>query len=197
MFLSVISIFTFAQADTETQKEELQTLMGKDSRLGGYAAFSMATSNQLDQAVFLKAGGYAAAVFNHRLSIGVGGFGYSNDLSMVYPDSGHYLEGGYGGLLIEPILFPAKPIHVTFPILIGAGTSSFNDEIFGNYGTYRRNYENYLFAEPAVNVELSLTKFMRFGVTARYMMTTPISNEEHENALTGLNYGFNLKIGWF
>jgi len=64
-------------------------------------------------------------IINHNFTIGLSGRCWANREGMYYANvtdtAGAYLEGGYGGLLLEYTLFPKSIIHVTFPVLIGRG----------------------------------------------------------------------------
>jgi hypothetical protein len=130
--------------------------------------------------------------------MGLGSYGYSSDISHINLDSSTYLTGGYGGLLVEPVILPRYTVHFTVPILMGGGSTALNEEVLsGNYRTYSRNYENFLFFEPGLNIELSITKIIRLGLGTKYMITTPLTTAAHKELLSGLNYAFNLKLGWF
>ncbi len=54
--------------------------------------------------------------------MGFGGTGFINDISYNNAENQYTnLTGGYGGLLLEPIILPWFPVHVSLPILFGAG----------------------------------------------------------------------------
>jgi hypothetical protein len=103
------------------ENKEFQTLLGHNQPGGGYGAFSMGYS-LVDHRQAILLGGKFAWIASHSVGFGFEGAGFINEF--------HYdpglnrdvaLAGGYGGFFIEPILMPRFPVHMSFPILVGAG----------------------------------------------------------------------------
>lgn len=203
----------------EQEKEELdeikrnqpQTLFGSDNSFGGYAAFSFGYKDYNGNAAFVS-GGRLMFVANHYLGIGFGGKGIvSNTETIPYAENGSnhnrytYNYGGYGGLYLEPVLMSMKPIHVTFPILLGAGAigestwdDDYNDIIsYGDYGTGVSSV--FFVAEPGVDIEFNIAKWFRISLGASYTFTSDIEGIPNmdTNAMNGFNYNMTFKMGWF
>jgi hypothetical protein len=115
-------------ADTEPA-----TLFGsdKDYRNGGWGGPMVAFTEVLDQPALLTGlrGGW---MIDHRFTLGLAGYGLVTNAPNPAYDQWLLEEGeslrhpsqfrmGYGGLLLEPVIGYKSPIHVTLPILIGAG----------------------------------------------------------------------------
>jgi hypothetical protein len=191
---------------------------------GGYGSFSIGWT-KIDGKDAILLGGRAAWIANHQIALGIAGRGFFNSTgSNDYYDSSYdpnmdpnySLSGGYGGLLIEPIIVPMKPVHVSFPILIGAGgvaAMPSNWENWNNYepNNYYYNVDGYFVFEPGVDVEFNITKFFRIAVGGSYRYTsdvhlvhkyydntgTEISKKIDTDALRGFNADISLKFGWF
>ena len=144
----------------------------------------------------------AGWVINHSFSIGFGGHGFFNDLDDGL-DERTALTGGYGGLILEPIILPRSPVHISVPVLLGFGGIAaleeypdFDSDPWGNYDY--RDSDVYFVLEPGINMELSIVKFMRIGLGVSYRLTEDISLEDvNKRALNGFSGGLTLKFGKF
>ena len=71
-------------------------------------------------------GGRLSLIASHCVGIGIGGTGFLNEFHYEPSlDRQVSLTGGYGGMYIEPILLPRFPVHLSFPVLFGAGGISY------------------------------------------------------------------------
>jgi hypothetical protein len=204
ILLSLILAVTFTNAQNEYQNDEIQTIFSKNRSNGGYGAFTISYS-EIGGRDALVTGGRGAFIFDHCLAIGLGGFGFVNNLDYhSYNNQNEYsLAGGYGGLFIEPIVAGRSPVHVSFPILIGMGGIS----LFENYGWdyWESDYPGPSFGndvffviEPAVELEFNLARFFRLAATVSYRHTSEIELfETDENVLNGFNFGMTFKFGKF
>lgn len=183
---------------SEKKKDEIITIFGKTKSHGGY--FGISTDYALlENNDAIVTGAQFGWIINHSLVLGAAGYGFfSNNIdntTSIYPQ----LSGGYGGLLIEPIILPKLPVHLAFPFLFGVGGVS----TIGNYGTDNWNYyvENsdvFMVVEPGVELEFNMLKFFRISFGAKYRVTTQLLMPNvNSNALNGLSCGVNLKFGKF
>ena len=214
LFIMFVLAFTFANAQDLYQNDEIRTIFSKSKSNGGYGAITLNYSN-IGGYDAMVAGGRAAFIFDHSLAIGFGGYGFSNNLNYDYYHNNEEihlsLAGGYGGLLIEPIIAGTSPVHVAFPILIGAGgvalVDMYNYEYWDDY--YPGNeYANDAFfvIEPAVELEFNLARFFRMAAAVSYRYTSNIdlkrnglelSSQTKADALRGFNFGLTFKFGKF
>ncbi len=190
--------------DKRYNDREMRTLFGKNRSNGGYGAFWMGYSN-LDDKHALQFGGRGSWVIQHSFAIGLGGTGFMNEYHYdIVLDKDVFLTGGYAGLYLEPILFGKSPVHLSFPVLLGAGGVSFvthNDVDWDS--NFVEDYDAFLIIEPGVDIELNLTRFMRVGFGATYRIPTafdigqsPIGNID-AGSLRGLTYNVTFKFGSF
>ncbi len=183
---------------------DIQTLTGPGKNVGFYFGFHSEYSQVAGYDAF-GAGGTFAVIANHGLAIGLSGKGFFTEPYERIPGSNtsYSYGGGYGGFLIEPIIFPKSPIHVSFPILLGAGGIAKSIFTNNNYSyeyseVYVEDVEAYLIAEPGIEIEFNVARWMRLGLGGSYRFTSPIESSEFEsNPLNGFTGGFSLKFGKF
>ena len=196
-----------AQAPTPVRYNDpdgIQTLTGPEHNLGFYIGFHSEYSQIAGYDAF-GAGGTFAMIANHGLAIGFSGKGFMSEPYEIVPGShtSYSYAGGYGGFLIEPILFPKFPVHVSFPILIGAGGIA--KSILTNYDypydyteVFVEDAEAFLIAEPGVELEFNVARWLRLGLGASYRFTTTFEPSSFDsNPMDGFTGGFSLKFGKF
>ena len=182
----------------------IQTLTGPEHNMGFYIGFHSEYSQIAGYDAF-GAGGSIAMIANHGLAIGFSGKGFFSEPYERIPGSNtsYSYTGGYGGFLIEPIIFPKFPVHVSFPILIGAGGIA--KSILTNYNypydyteVYVEDAEAFLIAEPGMEIEFNVTRWLRFGLGASYRFTTNLEPTVFDsNPMDGFTGGFSMKFGKF
>ncbi|MEO8067232.1 MAG: hypothetical protein ABI599_06030 [Flavobacteriales bacterium] len=210
----LLSAFT---ANAQQSDTEPRTLFGSkaEHKNGGWGGPAVALTEVMDKPALLT-GLKAGWIIDHRFTLGIGGYGMVTDM----PNKGYdeYLLGtgaevrrtsqfrmGYGGLLLEPVIAYKSPVHVTLPILIGAGgcgyeTSTTWEQMDDSthYDDWRNQGQAFFVVEPGVEVELSLVRFVRVGIGTSYRYTSDIDLPGTPvDALRGLNTSFSIKIGRF
>jgi hypothetical protein len=225
----LVAVFAISFGMAQDNGDQMKTLFPKKNKAekaanGGYGSFSVGYTNLNDHATMLI-GGRAAWIADHHFALGIAGAGFFSSIDNSYnyyeDPSEYYLAGGYGGLLIEPIVAPNYPVHVSFPILIGGGGVTAAN---WNYTNYNYNYNNYYYNtdgffvfEPGVDVEFNVVKFFRVALGVSYRITSEINlfykyfNEYGEEVVIGpdspvnptptnlnaFNYSISFKFGWF
>jgi hypothetical protein len=206
-FLAV-TLSAFAQQDDEnTSKgsDDIQTLMGKNNAVGGYGAISMQYTELEDRDAFVF-GARGGILMGHMMSLGLGGSGFFNDVH--YDDATGKdisLAGGYGGFFFEPVIMPKFPVHIAFPVLIGAGgvaVVSVNDDKDWNDNYKSEASDAFMVIEPGIEVELNITRFFRFCIGGYYRYTSDVDIQDPEytvptDILQGFSGGVTFKFGHF
>lgn len=205
--LAVLLSVTIAKAQEDQEKpSEIRTLFGGVSSHGFYGALS-AGYTSIDSRDAIVMGGRAAWIMNHRLAIGFGGNAfvtqpkYDNILG-----SDANFAGGYGGVFFEPILFPESPVHISIPVMVGAGGVGYakhtqfdewDDD--DDYHHYRmEDGDPFVFVKPGIELELNVVKFMRFSVGAYYMQTSNVNlSQASSGFLNGFSGMMTFKFGKF
>jgi hypothetical protein len=195
----------FSHAQNKNNNDQIQTIFSKDKSNGAYGAFTFAYS-QIDGKDAFISGGRLAFIFDHSLAIGAGGYGFVNNLDYHsyygnYP-LGYSLAGGYGGIFIEPIVGGTKPVHVSFPVLLGAGgvalIENYGWQYWEGYPFNDMDHDAFFVIEPAVELELNLTRWFRAAAALSYRYTSNIELYQTDaDVLRGLNFGLTCKFGKF
>lgn len=195
------------ESPAEKQKRrpgEVQTVFNQNSGSGGYGAFSIGYT-QIDGRDALLMGGRGEWVIGHGFGLGLGGYGFVSDpVYNTTNDLNYSMAGGYGGLMMEPILFGWFPVHVAFPILIGAGgVSSFSyvTDWDDPYEYNPANFEDavaFFVLEAGMEIEFNLVRFFRLALFANYRYTPDINMVfASPDAMRGWSGGMTFKFGSF
>jgi hypothetical protein len=201
-----LTVLTLKSQDPEFQyykNKEIKTLLGRNRAGGGYGSFTFGYT-QIDHQNAVLLGGRFSWIASHCIGIGVGGTGFINELHYE-PSLGRdvFLTGGYGGIYIEPILFPRFPVHLSFPVLLGAGGVSYVSKDASVNNNFIEDSEAFLLIEPAAELELNVTKFFRLAFGATYRFPTPFnvglsgSPKANAESLRGMSYTVTFKFGKF
>lgn len=185
------------------KSREIKTLLGRNREGGAYGAFTAGYS-VIDDKHGVLFGGRFGWLASHSIGIGFGATGFINEFHYELSlDREVSLAGGYGGIYIEPILFPRFPLHLSFPVLFGAGGISYVSKEASLNNNLIEDSEAFLIIEPAAELELNLTRFCRFAIGATYrfpssfnvgLSGTPKANAE---SIKGVSYTISLKFGKF
>ncbi|TAL80431.1 MAG: hypothetical protein EPN88_01215 [Bacteroidetes bacterium] len=204
LFILVYSSVFAQDPEFEYYKSrEIKTLLGRDRAGGGYGAFTSGYS-VIDNRHAVLFGGRFGWLANHSIGIGIGATGFINEFHYEPSlDRDVFLAGGYGGLYIEPILMPRFPIHLSFPVLFGAGGISYVSKESSLNNNLIEDSEAFLLIEPAAEIELNLTRFFRLAIGASYRFPTSfdvgLSGTPTANAqsIKGMSYTATFKFGKF
>lgn len=204
LMFSLIGLYAIAQDDNS----KMETLFGDGpTTYGGYGGPRVAYTQFDGQDAWLV-GGRGGVVINHSFVIGGAGYGIVNSPSFLnieyegttYPKA--YLEGGYGGMYLEYILMPNKIVHLSFPVLVGAGGLLYAEtsaaSAGGNFEETIITNTSFFVVEPGVEVELNVVRFMRVsaGISYRYTKGVELPNTP-TNAFNSLSGSISLKFGKF
>lgn len=205
----IIAIVVNAQQENQEKTDEMNTVFGKGKKvkIGWFVGIDPGYT-QFDKRDVWLGGLSAGMIIDHNFTIGLTGRGWVNRDEMLYTDvtdtAGVYLEGGYGGLLLEYTLFPKSLVHVTFPVMIGAGGATYVTEKEyrewdgDEWDDHHKSLDSDAFfvVEPGVRAEINLLKFMRLnaGISYRYVGDLQLINTSKDlmnnfTATVGLKFG--------
>ncbi|KPK84535.1 MAG: hypothetical protein AMS27_09605 [Bacteroides sp. SM23_62_1] len=208
MFILIVFLFfpIKAQEDKDLEykerRDEVITLFGDHVSHGGYGAFILGYS-EIDNMDAIVIGGRGSWIIGHWIAIGFGGLGFIND--MHYNDvlsQNVNLTGGYGGMVLEPIILPKIPVHISAPVLFGVGgvayMSSYGSTDWDDPNYYAEDATSFLVIEPGVDIELNVIRSFRLALGVSYRYTSEINLfDTPVDALNGLSYNISLKFGKF
>jgi len=212
-FLFLLScIFLFfsstVNAQKDTEHQEYQTLFGNNISHGGYGGLSIGyTKIGVNNALY--SGFKGAWIVGHGIGIGIAGNGLVTELAadLIPNQEYNYVSAGYGGLLVEPILFGLKPVHISMPIIIGSGAVVFDSGNYNEMSNSDVSWRQFFVVEPALEIEMNVTRFFRLAAGASYRFTSDtdmvvtVLNESYtvvgKNDLNNYNVYLSFKFGKF
>jgi hypothetical protein len=227
MFLLLASAMVmpvFSQEDLTIKKKssdelQMKTLFGnKDQKhkisLGYFVELNAGYTRFDTKNVFLPGLAFGM-ILNHNWSIGMTGSFIANTNYLYFPDI-YYdyninqwnearLGGGYGGLLLEYTLLPRSVVHVSFPLMIGAGYLAYYNNDVSYYSGYPYHYysqsvdEDFCFVvEPGIKAEFNIIKKLRLGVGVSYRYTPDLDlNNTPANLINQFTGRLSLRFGKF
>ncbi|MCP9761581.1 hypothetical protein EGI31_01350 [Lacihabitans soyangensis] len=179
-------------------QSEMQTLFGKSKNkiqsVGFYIAPEL-SYGQLSGTFAPIAGNSFMLTVNKKFAIGASVLGTVRDRNSTTT------RGHFGGLKMEYTPKPDALVHVSFPLLIGAGSMSNNYgfEGFDRRGRYDNRFEidrNGSFVlQPGVNVEANMFKYAKVFLGANYRLAANKSG--YYTDLSGFSSSLGLKFGVF
>lgn len=207
MFVMSCAGYIMAQSYGDT---EIKTILSNDypTSHGGYGAVSLKYAKILDQDAWF-AGLRGGWLIDHRLTLGISGSGLVsrvvNDDWLPFdpaPNIEARLFTGYGGLLLEPIIFHRKMFHISIPIMIGAGGAVYglqNKNVWEPPNVdFERNGDVFFALEPGLELEINVVHFMRINIGGSYLYTSDVQVPEvNPNFLRGFMGSFAIKFGAF
>lgn len=189
------------QNEPKRKDDEIKTIFSGANSNGGYFDIYV-NFTQVDSREAIEIGSRIAFIIGHSFSIGIDGAGFISNIEEDASGDENLITGGYGGLLLEPIILPKSPIHITTPVLLGGGAAvyaitdpNYPDEMIVD------NVDPFLLIRPGLEVEFNVTRFFRFSLGASYRITTDIGNTDERfltaHGMNGFSAGISFKIGKF
>lgn len=198
--VSVTVINIYAQSTNDDS--EMQTLFGnKQFTFGGAGGVHVGFS-KFNGVNAVLVGGRGGVIINHNLVLGGGGWGFANipSFSNIGGNDIGYLEGGYGGVYIEPIFFAKKAVHFSLPILVGAGDLMYLRSVNRNMSDIANMIDSdpFFILEPGLELEINLFKHVRFAAGVSYHWSPNLDLiDTPANPFNGFTSSIAVKFGKF
>ena len=217
ILLAVVGLANSANVvGQDSTKSSMRTFFGgksakfKVNHLGLYFAPEF-QYGQLDGSFTPMAGASVMLQVNKKWGIGMMGFGGEGSRSDTTKKG-----GSFGGLKLEYTPKPDARIHVSFPLMLGAGETGggFRDGMGRNNGN--RNNKNgkddmkdmnknrnengversaYAVIQPGITLEANVLRYARVFAGANYRFA--FNSDGYSSALQGFSTNAGLKIGIF
>lgn len=199
LFLSLIlGLIILATSAQNGQKSNSSTAGApEENQKGGYGAASIGFSS-IDGKGALLLGARGMAVVSKSFAIGLGGSFFTNDASIRHWSKNQIsndLVGVYAGVCAEPVLLSDLPIHLSVPVLIGAGAVALANGNNPNHWDQSQQVVYFVF-EPAIEAGYNVTRRFQMALTLGYCATSKINIQNVDpHVLNGLKIGLILKFG--
>lgn len=185
------------------RNDDIQTVFKQGRPLGFYFGWTTKPT-ELNNQLGISTGGEFALSFGRKLNLGVAAYGLISPVqSNSFDVNGDilYYDMAYGGFLIEPVIGSTKMVHLTIPLLLGTGGMTYHTAVndWSNWDNHY-NFSSGIFfvAEPGLNLELNLFKWMRFHAGVGYRFCGPgYYAVPANNELSGWSGNVGLKLGLF
>ncbi len=209
-FTACMSLSIQAQKYVDTyspEDDKIKSLLGKENDINGFGAMDIKVGDFINERALLM-GAYGGFIINRRYLFGVAGYGILTNVEFEGSVPGETeikplnLHGGYGGVLIGLTIAPRELIHLSIPIVLGAGAFEVADEDFfvNNPADSEFTVENSTFfiVEPGLELEFNITKYFRLGAgaTYRHIAGTELANVKDED-LSGFSGMLSFRFGRF
>ena len=187
--------------------DKIKSLLGKENDLNGFGALDLKVGDFVGERALLM-GAYGGFIINRKYLFGVAGYGLLTNVEFDGNVPGDFeikplnLHGGYGGMLIGLTIAPRELIHISMPIVLGAGSVEVSDKDFfvNNPADSEFTVENSAFfiVEPGLELEFNITKYFRVGAgaTYRHIAGTELVNISDED-LRGFSGMLSFRFGRF
>ena len=197
--LTVLSSTGFAQDG------QVKTIFkGNLKSSGGYAALTNKFTNIRGEYANL-AGFYGGWYLNHKVMVGIGASASTNNLRVPQqfstdPNQNRTYQYGQFGLVTEYVMNSDKPIHLAFSLFGGAGFTLQYERTDWDHNDYPKSSDEnwFVVAEPGVQLEINLFKWMRLSPGVSYRASFGSDGRGLKDSdLRGMSYNATVKFGKF
>jgi hypothetical protein len=178
-------------------------LFGQGVDVGGYGGLDVAYTRMFGRDGVVV-GGQGAVLINHRLALGIAGYGWSNPLEGPNASNGdaQRFETGYGGFTAHYSFYLDQlPVYLTVGALVGAGAIDLTDQKhsdgFDGFDD-KAGEDVFGIVQPDLAIHANLTRWMRVGLTASYRLTSGVNRLGFkESDVNGAMVGTQIQFGSF
>jgi len=210
--LSVVGWFMFSIAQgqqfTDSPKSnEIKSLINKEKEMTGFGNIDFRVGNVVDQQALIM-GAYGGVLLNKNVMLGVAGYGIltESEFEGFNPETNETrdlnLYGGYAGMLLGFKVASKEIIHLSVPMVIGAGHLDVSDDHYFDLANGDNDYtlesSPFFVFEPSALIELNISHHFRLGFGAGYRLVrgSALENLSDED-LSGYSGVISFQIGKF
>ena len=203
--ITVAVLLTWCTAAV-AQDGKIKTIFKGDVKSsGGYGAATNKFSTIRGKYANIS-GLYGGWFINHKLMVGVGLAATTNNISVPLefstdPSRDMTYEYGQFGLMTEYVIASGSPVHVVLQGFAGAGFTLQYQRSNLHNGNIEDNVHNqrwFVVAEPGVQLEMNVFKWMRFSPGVSYRATFGSEGRGlKDKDLSAVSYNATLKFGRF
>jgi len=175
-------------------------LFGHDIDIGGYGGLDALYTRMFGRDG-VAAGVQGAILIDHRLALGVAGYGFSNPLSGPNSADGsaQHFDTGYGGVTVRYSFFlDSLPFYPSLGVLVGGGAIDLTESDDSDFDNHHSDGDVFAVVQPDITLHANLTRWMRVGLTAGYRFTSGVNKLGFdESDLNGVVAGAQIQFGSF
>jgi hypothetical protein len=205
--LSVATVLLMATQIVAQDTTHTLLKLTRPQYLGLYVAPEV-QYGQLNGGFTAFGGASAMLMIGKRFAIGVTGQGSLDESYSPKGVAPKYMQGAFGGVKMEYIAKPNSAIHVSFPLVIGAGMVSVDSTLNKGGQSEHHLYNNgkdfgdntFVVIQPGIQLEGNLIRYAKFFVGGSYRIAVASSGNAANipsNSLAGLSVNAGLKLGLF
>ena len=211
IFLLIFSLSTSvlsAQHFGDSQdKEEIKALIGANKEVTGFGNIDFRVGEMKGSQVLII-GGYGGVLINKNVMLGMAAYGHATSVAFegVNPKTNEIkdlnLYGGYAGVLLGFKVAAKEIVHVSFPIVIGAGQLDVSDDNYfvdsNGDNDYTIESSTYFLFEPSALLEINISHHFRLGFGAGYRVTKGLNlYNVTDDDLSGFTGVISFQLGKF
>ncbi|PIB37311.1 hypothetical protein BFP72_18790 [Reichenbachiella sp. 5M10] len=160
----------------DEEKKEIKSLIHKDNDITGFGSADFKIGSVKEKQSLLV-GVHGGMLINKNVMLGLGMYGWAIRPDFVGETNGGTstkleMNGGYAGLLLGCKLFPKEIIHISLPVLVGAGNIQALDPYhFASYYDDRSltvESSSFFVVDSAAEIEMNISHHFRLAVGAGY-----------------------------
>ncbi|MEL7146895.1 MAG: hypothetical protein AAFO69_11035 [Bacteroidota bacterium] len=191
--LSMCGHLAYSQKYVDSNNpDEVKSLLSKNNDVTGFGGLDIKVGDFNEERA-LFTGAYGGVIINRHYFLGVAGYGLVTENRFIGDVPGFddprelNLYGGYGGLMIGGIIAPKQIVHLTVPVILGAGTLYVSDEDFFNQDDFVINtfdadltidQTTFFVIEPGLNIEANITRSFRISLGVTYRLVRGINLDQ-------------------
>jgi len=151
-------------------------------------------------------GAYGGLLINRHFMLGIAAYGWATppEFEGFLPDGTPKpltLYGGYAGIMLGGIVLSRELVHLSFPVVLGAGQADVSDtNFFTNYPDTDFTIESSTFfvGEPTAQLEFNITPSFRIAAGASYRIIRGLQLQNvSDKDLTNWAGVISLRFGRF
>ncbi|WP_420579973.1 hypothetical protein [Reichenbachiella sp.] len=208
ILFSLLASLSSAQQFTDKPKNnEVKSIIGKEKEITGFGNIDFKVGQVVDQQALII-GAYGGILINKYFMFGVAGYGLSTDSKFdgFNPESSTPRElnlyGGYAGMLMGFKIASREIIHLSVPMVIGAGQFDVSDNNYFDMANGDNDFvlesSSFFVFEPSALIELNISHHFRLGFGAGYRLVKGSSLENlDDDDLSGFSGVVSIQLGKF
>ncbi|MEO9803175.1 MAG: hypothetical protein ABJF04_08015 [Reichenbachiella sp.] len=203
-----VFLSTQAQQFTDTPKKgEVKSLIGRGKEITGFGNIDFRVGEVVSQQALIM-GAYGGILVNKNIMLGVAGYGIATESQFegFDPETNELRDlniyGGYAGMLMGFKVASKEIIHLSVPMVIGAGHLDVSDDNYFNVPNGDNDFTlestSFFVFEPSALVELNISYHFRMGFGAGYRLVRGSSLENlADDNLSGFSGVLSFQFGNF